>query len=33
MSMILNRTLDTLASWVVVILGLAIAGATAAVGA
>jgi hypothetical protein len=33
MSITLNRTLDTLASWVVVILGLAIAGATAAVGA
>ena len=33
MSITLNRTLDTLASWVVVVLGLALAGATAAVGA
>jgi hypothetical protein len=33
MSITLNRTLDALASWVVVFLGLALAGATAAVGA
>jgi hypothetical protein len=32
MSIILNRTLDALASWVVVILGLTLAGATAVVG-
>jgi len=33
MSITLNRTLDVLASWIVVALGLALAGATAAVGA
>ena len=33
MSITLNRILDTAASWVVVVLGLALAGATAAVGA
>lgn len=33
MSITLNRVLDTLASWAVVFLGLALAGATAAVGA
>ena len=33
MSITLNRILDTFGSWIVVALGLALAGATAAVGA
>jgi hypothetical protein len=33
MSIAMNRFLDRAASWVVVLLGLALAGATAAVGA
>ena len=33
MMILANRMLDTLASWAVVFLGLALAGATAAVGA
>lgn len=33
MSLVMNRILDTVASYAIVVLGLALAGATAAVGA